>query len=190
MSEHLPKSRAHPPLSLTLLPCGAVQREELNDLAAALAERGMLVSIAKEQPIPRAAFKPARQQYRGNDFLNAARAVPGARVLVVTDCDLYADDLNFIFGLADFWGKCAAISLFRLHAAADREQFRRRAAKEAVHELGHTFGLSHCANPRCVMHFSNSLDDTDRKGPDWCEACKRQLQKDPANASLFQPEEG
>jgi archaemetzincin len=34
---------------------------------------------------------------------------------------------------------------------------------EAVHELGHAFGLTHCEKSRCVMHFSNSLQDTDFK---------------------------
>jgi len=28
-----------------------------------------------------------------------------------------------------------------------------------IGELGHTFGLGHCENPRCVMFFSNSLMD-------------------------------
>jgi len=35
-----------------------------------------------------------------------------------------------------------------------------RVIKEAVHELGHAFGLTHCENSKCVMHFSNSLQDT------------------------------
>jgi len=26
-------------------------------------------------------------------------------------------------------------------------------------------GLDHCPAPRCIMHFSNSLADTDAKGP-------------------------
>jgi archaemetzincin len=38
--------------------------------------------------------------------------------------------------------------------------------------LGHTYGLVHCRNPHCVMFFSNSLIDTDVKGPDFCQKCK------------------
>jgi archaemetzincin len=47
--------------------------------------------------------------------------------------------------------------------------------KEAVHELGHMFGLDHCSDLRCVMHFSNSLADTDRKGRDFCPSCRARL---------------
>jgi len=177
-------------LSLTLLPCGAVEHEDLKDLARALDGKGMRVTIAKSGPVPPEAFKPRRQQYRADEFLKAARNEPGDRILVVTDCDLYADDLNFALGLADLPGRCAVISLFRLRMGADEETFRRRAVKEAVHELGHTFGLSHCANPRCVMHFSNSLGDTDRKGSEWCELCEQELQASRGNIPLLQQDGG
>jgi predicted Zn-dependent protease len=38
-------------------------------------------------------------------------------------------------------------------------------------ELGHAFGLAHCSSTRCVMHFSNSLHDTDFKKRDFCDSC-------------------
>jgi archaemetzincin len=177
-------------LSLTLLPCGAVEHEDLQDLARALDGRGMRVTIAKSVPVPPQAFKPRRQQYRADDLLEVAWNEPGDRVLVVTDCDLYAGDFNFALGLAEAPGKRAVISLFRLRTGADKETFRRRAVKEAVHELGHTFGLSHCANPGCVMRFSNSLADTDRKGSQWCESCEQELQASRGNIPHLQQDGG
>jgi len=57
----------------------------------------------------------------------------------------------------------------------DKGLFRERILKEAVHELGHTFGLSHCSSPSCVMFFSNSLPGTDRKKSDFCPECRRRL---------------
>jgi archaemetzincin len=190
MSKHSLKGHADRTLSVTLLPCGPVGQEEINHLASFLSGSGIHVVIAKEQPIPRAGFNAARQQYRADDFLKAARSVPGARVLVVTNCDLYADNLNFVFGLAESLGRCAVISLFRLRIGANEETFGQRAAKEAIHELGHTLALPHCANPRCVMHFSNSLGDTDRKGTDWCKQCEKKLQRDRGDDSLFQERGG
>jgi archaemetzincin len=177
-------------LALTLLPCGAVEAEELKDLARALTAKGMLVTIAKQRPFPPEAFNSRRRQYQGDEFLKVARNEPGDRVLAVTNCDLYADNLNYVFGLADSFGKCAVISLIRLRIDADAEKFRRRAVKEAVHEIGHTFGLSHCAKPECVMHFSNCLEDTDRKGTDWCERCKEELRRNRGHVSLGQTDGG
>jgi predicted Zn-dependent protease len=48
----------------------------------------------------------------------------------------------------------------------NRSLFHQRVLTEAVHELGHTDGLNHRLNPRCVMFFSNPLVDTERKGFD------------------------
>ncbi|MFQ6039016.1 MAG: archemetzincin, partial [Candidatus Aminicenantales bacterium] len=59
----------------------------------------------------------------------------------------------------------------------DRTLFLARCVKEAVHELGHAFGLRHCPNPRCVMHFSNSLLDTDKKTASFCQRCSRILKR-------------
>ena len=190
MSEYRLQFQADRSLALTLVPFGPVGQEDLKHLASVLSGKGMYVTIAKERPVPAAAFNSRRQQYRGDDFLKIARSEPGDRVLAVTNCDLYADNLNFVFGLADSLGKCAVISFVRLRIGADEAKFRRRAVKEAVHELGHTFGLSHCTEPWCVMYFSNSLEDTDRKGNDWCEVCENKLQRDRGHAPLFQEHGG
>lgn len=135
----------------------------------------------EERKVPSDAFNRSRRQLKAGPFLKIAQAEAGDRVLAVTNYDLYSGNLNFVFGLAESPGKGAVISLCRLRMGADEETFRQRAVKEAVHELGHTWGLTHCQNPRCVMHFSNSLQDTDRKETDWCESCDKKLQ----NLQLF-----
>ena len=94
--------------------------------------------------------------------------------------DIYASGLNFVFGEADPSSGVAVVSLWRLRQERhglpeDKNLFRQRALKEAVHELGHIFGLSHCPDLRCVMHFSNSLADTDRKEPNFCSKCQGRL---------------
>lgn len=55
--------------------------------------------------------------------------------------------------------------------AEAKELFKERLIKEALHELGHAFGLPHCDNKRCVMVFSNSIKDVDFKGAKFCEGC-------------------
>jgi predicted Zn-dependent protease len=50
---------------------------------------------------------------------------------------------------------------------------RDRLVKEAVHELGHTFGLRHCADWRCVMSSSYGVERLDVKGADFCPRCRK-----------------
>jgi archaemetzincin len=165
--------------SVLLLPVGRPSREDLEDLASDLSAMGLRCSVDCAVPLPQAAYDRRRNQYLANALLGlAARpahalADPRARVLAVTEADLYAGDLNFVFGIAQSRGRAAVISLSRLGFGADPPMRRERALKEAVHELGHTLGLAHCPNAKCVMHFSNSLVDTDRKGSRLCAACER-----------------
>jgi archaemetzincin len=73
-------------------------------------------------------------------------------------------------------GPAAIIALPRLRQSfyglpEDEALYHERAVKEAVHEMGHTYGLGHCRNRRCVMAFSNSLLDTDAKSRHFCARC-------------------
>jgi archaemetzincin len=101
-------------------------------------------------------------------------------ILGILDVDLYTEGLNFIFGEALPVDKIAIISIKRLRQeyyglSEDKNLFYQRTLKEAVHEIGHIFGLSHCPNPKCVMHFSNSLLDTDMKDFRFCPICERKI---------------
>ena len=97
-------------------------------------------------------------------------------MLGIADVDLYTPDLNFVFGEADSDRGVAVFSVARLHTM-NRDRFVHRAATEAIHELGHTYGLCHCRDPRCVMWFSNTLEESDRKGTGFCDAHARELQR-------------
>jgi len=91
----------------------------------------------------------------------------------ITPYDIYSDNLNFVFGIALPFRGCV-VSYARLYSE-DEKLFLLRFRKEITHEMGHVFGLSHCPNPYCVMHFSNSLADTDRKSEDFCPYCQEKL---------------
>jgi archaemetzincin len=147
----------------------------LDNLAHDLATLGLTCRIATPLAIPEEAYNARRGQYRAELFL--ARLYPDTDeyLLGIAACDLYTGDYNFVFGLAQPADRIAIISIARLVCRGDAASHRQRILKEAVHELGHTFGLGHCPNPNCVMHFSNTLADTDRKGSAFCAACRRRL---------------
>ncbi len=126
--------------------------------------------------LPPEAYNPSRRQWLAAAAIEAIPEVEDAdKILGIVSPDLYAPGLNFVFGQAEMCGRRAVISIARLWAGDDpRAQalFLRRVAVEAVHEFGHLLGLRHCHNPRCAMFFSNSLADTDRKGPMLCPICR------------------
>jgi archaemetzincin len=131
-------------------------------------------------------FDKARKQWISDSLLDwlleSNNPDSTTKVLAICDFDAYSDELNFVFGQAHLGGRVAAIYLPRLREAyvskSDKNNnnlFEQRVIKEAVHELGHAFGLRHCQNTKCVMHFSNSLQDTDFKDDKFCERCNKIL---------------
>jgi len=137
--------------------------------------------ISETMPIPSEAFNNARQQYRSDIILSRVHSYAEKdkaldRVLGTVNVDIFVPELNFVFGEAECPGKATLISLWRLRPefygkAPNMELFLERITKEAVHELGHSLGLRHCSNPFCVMYFSNSIFETDRKQSLFCNKC-------------------
>jgi archaemetzincin len=100
--------------------------------------------------------------------------------LGITSVDLFVPEFNFVFGEASTTLRGAVFSIARLDLrtygeAENTALLIRRATTEAVHELGHVFGLHHCKQLNCVMWFSNTLSETDRKGSTFCYRCSAQL---------------
>lgn len=125
-------------------------------------------------------YNQQRNQYHSTQIL--AQLLPHAvdtdtKVLGVAHVDLYIPILTFVFGEAQLGRSCAVISDHRLHQEffglpEDQALLYERCEKEALHELGHTFGLRHCTNLECVMRPSNSVEAIDLKGGTFCSRCR------------------
>ncbi|MBK9470932.1 MAG: archaemetzincin family Zn-dependent metalloprotease [bacterium] len=126
-----------------------------------------------------------RDQYDATAIMRAALPLcpPGAtRLLVVTEHDIFIPMLTFIFGQAQVNGPAAVLSLARLHQGfhglpEQRELFVERVLKEVLHELGHTFGLVHCADRQCAMSLSINVTNIDVKRGELCAACAANLEE-------------
>ncbi|VEN74354.1 conserved hypothetical protein [Candidatus Desulfarcum epimagneticum] len=101
------------------------------------------------------------------------------KILAVTREDLFIPILTHVYGEAQLGGRAAVVSTFRLAeglSPVDGEEIlQTRTAKEAVHELGHTFNLRHCRERACVMHYCRSIGDVDKKSGDLCRYCRTLL---------------
>lgn len=133
--------------------------------------------------IPESAYEPKRGQYQSVEIMKMlAQQKPSdaARILGVTDVDLAIPMLSFLFGQAQLDGPVAVVSLFRLHQEfyglpADDAVLRERTIKEVLHELGHTFGLTHCSESRCAMSLATHIALVDAKAERFCSRCGSQL---------------
>jgi archaemetzincin len=133
--------------------------------------------------IPEGAYDAKRGQYQSVEIMKKlAQHAPldASRVLGVTDVDLAIPMLSFLFGQAQFDGPIAVVSLCRLHQEfyglpPQESLLRERTVKEVLHELGHTFGLVHCSDPKCAMSLATHIELVDSKAEQYCARCGLQL---------------
>lgn len=169
---------------ILIVPLGGIDDDILRNISTPLEKIfHCRVDIGGGMPVPHGSYNSKRRQYYSTTLLKEMLSVKGKdieRVLGVADVDLYVPELNFVFGEADTSSGVAVISVTRLRQEfygqpQNRVLLMERCVKEAIHELGHTYGLGHCPDSGCIMFFSNSLKDTDVKGPGFCSSCKMQL---------------
>ncbi len=164
---------------LAIRAVGTVEARIISSLEGALTARyhaPVHVLAPIEEPD---AFDPNRRQYSSVALLKALMAhsaPPDAKVLGISERDLFIPMLTFVFGQAQMDGRYALVSTARL-----RQEFyglpgaeallHQRLMKEACHELGHTFALAHCSNAGCPMSLSTTIRHVDLKSTEYCEAC-------------------
>jgi archaemetzincin len=165
---------------LYVSPIGAVDPDLIGWIASCVADAfEVAVTTLEPVPEPRDAYDERRGQYSSVAMLQTlARSAPedGAKVLGVTERDLFIPMLSFVLGQAQLDGRFALVSMARLRQEfyglpPDSAVLRARARAETLHELGHAFGLIHCPDSHCAMSLSTGIAQVDRKLDGYCASC-------------------
>ena len=165
---------------LQLLPVGVVDTRLLEWLCQALRDKFRVPAEILSPGIdPSFALHAERQQYHSSEILASMQRYLNSntwRLLGVTEFDLYIPILTFVFGEAQLGGSGAVVSYHRLRQEfyglpTDLDLLANRLLIEAVHELGHTWRLTHCHDYHCAMAPSHAVEWIDIKDSGFCEHC-------------------
>ncbi len=143
-------------------------------LADALKEVYPSVSIQKESlALPKEYYNKERNRYSGTGLLKDLTILRNGNVVLgLTDEVIFkANELSptyGIFGVSPVGAYVAVISSTR---PSGKQHSNDHMVKLMMHELGHSFGLSHCSNQHCFMvdaEHGNKFSQT----PSFCNECK------------------
>jgi archaemetzincin len=169
-----------------VLPLNFPDKNLFNTLCNTLEDTFKISVVILNHPLPLEKVKdPIRNQYNSTWILSQLLkevTEESCKIIGVTNLDLFVPVLTYVFGEAQLEGKAAVVSSFRLRdelygLPKNPEKLKERLEKEAIHELGHTFSLIHCPNPRCVMYTSTYAEEIDFKSKDFCNSCSAILEK-------------
>jgi|YelNatPaOPRAMG01_1025707.scaffolds.fasta_scaffold00013_62 Predicted Zn-dependent proteases len=173
--------------SVHIVAVSPLENCSINELVPPIAESFKINVRALSSPVVDAsfAFDISRNQFSSTLLLSALTekfSTNADKILGITSADLFVPVLTYVFGEAQFNGRSAIVSTYRLHESfyglnENVQLTKSRIVKEAIHELGHTFGLPHCQDYLCVMHSSTGVEEIDLKTKQFCSICERLLEK-------------
>lgn len=108
------------------------------------------------------------------DHINLNYKNIDGKILILTNVDICAERTpnkltKNTLGLAYVNSKPCVVSTKKINS-------KEKLSKISIHELGHTFGLRHCKNPKCVMSTPNSITGSEKTNKVWmCNKCKKEI---------------
>lgn len=135
--------------------------------------------------IPPYAFDEQRGQYNAATIIKTLESLnfeEYAKVIAIANVDLFIPIFTHVMGEAQVGGKFALVSMYRLMKGGEGNRLStskilERLVKVALHELGHLFDVVHCADAKCIMHFSGNIQDIDHIMLNFCTYCERYLEE-------------
>jgi len=175
--------------AIVIVPIGQIDERVLKSISVPVATSfGRHVILAKPLPVPKYAFNPTRAQYHSAAILKRVESMRDEAwesAIGLVDVDMFVPEVPFVFSEADRSTRSAVISLARLRPEiggtdARHDSLCRRLVSEIIHQMGLIRGLAHCPNNRCVMFLSSTVQDTDKKGTQFCANCRKRLASESA----------
>jgi archaemetzincin len=163
--------------------CGEVSESFLDKWKAAWSEvwnGRMALRVRRFQP-PEPRPERADGAWEATDLLTRLpEGEMGSWVLGLAGRDLYAEGYPFVFGQAEWGGRKAVVSLYRLRPewngeVPDEGKWVQRAVKVGRHEMGHVWGLLHCGRLDCVMRSVRTVAAVDQQCAQFCDDCAAAL---------------
>ncbi len=132
--------------------------------------------LKKAISLPRFAYYPKRNRYRADSIINYLNNFGSADTIIIglTGKDISTNKGNIpdwgVMGLGFQPGNSCVVSAYRLSKLNRLNQLY----KVALHELGHTQGLSHCIVKTCLMRDAKGGNHLNEE-TDFCSSCKAYL---------------
>lgn len=174
-------------MAVVVLPLMSVSEKISKDIASFISNSLNEKVHVEESMIslPDESYDNERRQYDASKlirFLKQYAECMDSKILALCNFDIFVEGKNFVYGAAQEGGNICIVSVYRLDprfygSESTYDTILERAEKEALHELGHCFGLAHCDDPKCAMYFSEELDSVDRKTNGFCKACIARLKE-------------
>lgn len=171
-------------LRILITPIDTFPDEQLESVAASVQELFGIETEFGGNPIDiEFSLDSERQQYHSTAILEELESQQPTHILktiALVEVDLFIPILTHVYGEAQLDGKTCIVSSHRLkenlQPVTMEAELTTRIKKEVFHELGHTFGLLHCKDPKCTMHYCRSIRDVDRKSEGFCRYCTIMLE--------------
>jgi archaemetzincin len=174
-------------MAVVVLPLMSVSEKISKDIASFISNSLNEKVLVDESMIslPDQSYDNERRQYDASKlirFLKQYAECMDSKILALCNFDIFVEGKNFVYGAAQEGGNICIVSVYRLDprfygSASTYETILERAKKEVLHELGHCFGLTHCDDQKCAMHFSEELDSVDEKANELCKTCTAKLEE-------------
>lgn len=178
----------NPPVIL-IQPFGSCPPQYIDSVRFTLTEYyNAKVYINEKVSLPQIAYYSSRKRYRADSLIRFLRRIkPDSvdKIIGVSLKDISTKKGKYkdygIQGLAFLNGASCVISTYRLkrYARENNKVFFKSLKIVSRHEIGHTFGISHCENSEtCFMISSRGGARTIKNaGINLCDSCRKKLLK-------------